>query len=77
MGLLTAITAGIHRFLIVGAAGQHQRPFFESEVTVPPGVSVGVTPSKLAAGELSAPEPAIVTEAGNGLPSRKAGQVRY
>jgi hypothetical protein len=32
-------------------------------------VSVGVTPSKLAAGELSAHEPTIVTETGNGLPS--------
>jgi hypothetical protein len=69
MGHLTSITARIHRFLIVGAAGQHQRPFFESKVTVPPAVSVGVTPSKLAAGEFSAPELAVVTEAGNRLPS--------
>jgi hypothetical protein len=69
MGLLTANTAGIHRFLIVGAAGQYQRSCFESKVTVPTAVSVGVTPSKLAVGELSAPEPALVTESGSGLPS--------
>jgi hypothetical protein len=69
MALLTANTAGIHRFLIVGAGGQDQRPFFESKVPVPPGVRVGVTAYKLVAGELSAAEAAIATEAGNWLPS--------
>jgi hypothetical protein len=69
MGLVTANTAGIHRFLNVGAGGQDQRPFFESKVPNPPGVRVGVTSYKRAAGELSAPEPAVATEARNRLPS--------